>query len=216
MLLILLHAAALAAGHPPDQALSATAELAPAEPRARLEWRAKLHNNVQLGISGQAGLGRGLYLDGWPVDGGRTLTAQLSASAPLVHQERVQIDLQLDTGPRFLRASEPVGEDLNSSVALAIGLRPLATIAVNDALDVQLGWTARFDLQLAPTPTPDALGQLLLAGAVLHLRPGLDLALRAETGGLYGYGGDGGKYVSRGGLALRWFPGGDDRSFSNF
>lgn len=216
MLLLLFSPAALADRPPPDHALSAVAELAPAEPRARVEWRTQLPNNVQLGVSGQAGLAHGLYLDGWPVEGGRSFTALLSGSAPLVHEDRVQLDLQLETGPRLLLPSAPVGGGLDRSLALAIGLRPLATMAVNDALDVQLGWTARFDLQLDPAPVPDALGQLLLAGAVVHLGPHLDLALRAETGGLFGYGGDGAKYAARGGLGLRWFPGGADRRFSNF
>ena len=216
MLLILISAAALAAKGPPAQALSAIAELSPAEPRARVEWRAAWPNHVQLGVSAQAGLARGLYLDGWPVAGGHTGTALLSASAPVVHEDRVQIDLQVDTGPRALRPSEPVGDGLNDSLTLLNSLRPLATLSLTDALDLQLGWTARFDMQLSPTPAADAFGQILLAGAVVRLSPGLDLALRAETGGLYGYDGDGAKYLTRGGLGLRWFPGDDARPFSNF
>ena len=128
----------------------------------------------------------------------------------------MQIDLQVDTGLRLLQTSEPVGDDLSRSLTLLNSLRPLATLTVHEAVDLQLGWTARFDLQRAPTPAADAFGQVLLAGAVVHLSPGLDLALRAETGGLYGYDGDGAKYLTRGGLGLRWFPGDDPRSFSNF
>ena len=46
-----------------------------------------------------------------------------------------------------------------------------------------------------------------MGGLVWGLREDLQLAARAEVGGLYGYDGDGGKVLARGGLTLRWLPG---------
>jgi len=216
MLLFSLSRVALAADDPNANALTTTIELAKAEPRARFEWRVQRPNRFQLGLSGQVGLAQGLYLNGWPVDAGRTFTGQLLGSFPLVHQQALRVDLQLESGPRFLWAAEPVENGQDGSLSLATGLRPLATLLLSNVWDLQLGWTARFDMQIRPNVSADAIGQLLLGGAVLHLSPNLDCSLRVETGGLYGYNGDGAKYLTRVGLGLRWFPGRNAQAFSNF
>ena len=194
----------------PDQAVQVAGALSPAEARVRLGWRQRWASGLQAGAEVRLGSAQALYLDGWPVDGGTTLGALGQLSLPLAHSGPVALDLRIDGGPTLLAADEATPSGARS-LGARLEVSPLATVALREGLAGQLGWTLVTGLQLQPGFAVDALGQVLVAGGVVALSDSLQLSVRGETGGLYGYNGDGGKYLVRGGVGLRWIPGSADR-----
>ena len=77
------------------------------------------------------------------------------------------------------RTASTAGRIRSASLALLTELGPRATITLADGVAVWLGFDNIVDLQLA---------------------------LLGETGGLFGYDGDGAKYTARVGMSVRFVP----------
>jgi hypothetical protein len=145
------------------------------------------------------------WIDGWPVEDGSAASALAHGAVPLVRTERLRLDLRANVGARWLSAREVQGPD-DRSTALLTEVGPRATLTVAEGAAVWLGFDNVLDFQLDPSFAPDGLGQLLNAGLVFAPTDGLQFALHGETGGLYGYDGDGGKYATRAGVSVRFVP----------
>ena len=61
--------------------------------------------------------------------------------------------------------------------------------------------------QRSPSVATETLGQLLLGGVTLAVTDDVQVHLRLETGGLYGFDGDGAKVLTRATVGVRLVPG---------
>lgn len=195
--------AALAA--PPEVAVAVAPSVSGGDARAEVQGRLRL-GEVQVGVTGRWAEVRRAWIDGWPVDDGTARSALAHVAVPIARSVRFRFDLRANVGARWLAARETLGP-IDRSVALLTEVGPRANLGLSDRVAVQLGFDQITDFQVDPSFATDGLGQLLTASAVAA--PGRDwqLALTGETGGLYGYDGDGAKYAARIGLSVRFAPG---------
>jgi hypothetical protein len=195
--------AALAA--PPELAVALAPSVSGADTRLELQGRLRI-GGAQLGLTARGSELRAAWIDGWPVDDGRAGAVLAHAAVPLVDRGGFRFDLRAQVGPRWMvaRATEA---PTSSSLALLTAVGPRATLDLGDRAAVQLGVDQVTDLQLDPGFAMDGLGQLLQGAVVRAVGDDWQVALSAETGGLFGYDGDGAKYATRAGVSLRFVPG---------
>jgi hypothetical protein len=194
-------------------AVGLSGAISPAEPRlvAQARWRAP--SSAWLGAEVRLGDARALYLDGWPVSEGRSLSALVGGSAPLATSGGASIDLQVHGGLRTLSAEVPSPEDAAGAVipgqswGWLVEVTPMGTLPVGERGAAQVGWTAIFAQQRSPSVATETLGQVLVGGYTHALSEDVQVHLRLETGGLYGFDGDGGKVLTRATVGVRLVPG---------
>lgn len=192
---------ALAAA-PPQHAFSVNGALSLTDSHGTVGYQLRTEGGWQLGAQVRVAAPRSGFINGYPTTGGVAPSAAINALAPLTEVGPLQLSLALQLGLLGLFADTSVGPDTRSLVLLS-RLGPLASIRLADAVALRAGWNLVVNVQLSPAGDVDALGQLLVLGAVVHLNRSLSVWVDVETGGLFGYSGDGGKYVLRGTLGLR-------------
>ncbi|MFT5681214.1 MAG: hypothetical protein ACI8RZ_002120, partial [Myxococcota bacterium] len=188
-----------------DHAVSLSASHSAAESQAAASWELRTDSGIQIGLRGRAGQVHAVYLDGWPVSDGVALSGAGMLTLPLIHTDSVLLDLRTESGLRWLNATETTAPQSTNVVGL-FQIGPVATMPVTDRFAAQLGWSALLNQQLSPTLTSDSIGQVLIGGGAIALTEDLQLSALAETGGLFGYDGDGAKYLLRGTVGIRWMP----------
>jgi hypothetical protein len=187
--------------------------VSPAEPRIVAQARLRAPSSAWLGAEVRLGDARALYLDGWPVSEGRSLSGLVGGSAPLASSGGASIDLQVHGGLRALSAEVPSPEDAAGAVipgqswGWLVEVTPMGTLPLGARGAAQLGWTAIFSQQRSPSVATETLGQLLVGGVTLAVTDDVQVHLRLETGGLYGFDGDGGKVLTRATVGVRLVPG---------
>ncbi len=199
MLLLALNSADAA-----EQAVTLSGAWSGAEPRVELGTFRRLDSGVQLGAMVQVGQARGVYLDGWPVTGGRTRAVLGSVTVPLI-QRGVQMDLRLDLGPQFLAATETTGPH-SSAFGVRGVLSPMATVPLGERAALRLGWSFKYAMELDPVRDTEAQAFIIRGGVNLALSQSVQLAALVESGSVFGFDGDGAKYLNRGTLGVRWTP----------
>jgi hypothetical protein len=193
----------LLAASPPQHALSVNGSLSGTDAHGALAYSLRTAAGWQLGAEVRLAAPRESFISGYPASGGVAPSGLLHGVAPLVDAGPLQLSLALQLGVRALFAADSVGPDTRALVLLT-RLGPIASVRVTDAFAVRAGWCSVVNLQLTPGADLEALGQVLMLGAVVHFTPSLAAYADFETGGLLGFGGDGGKYLVRGSLGLRW------------
>lgn len=197
----------------PGLAVGLSGALSAAEPRLTAQGRWRAPSSAWLGAELRLGDARALYLDGWPVSEGRTLTALIGGSAPLVTQGGASIDLQVAGGLRTLSAEVPTPAEAAGTVipeqswGWVMEVSPIGTLPLGERGAAQLGWTVIFSQQRSPSVATEALGQVLVGGYTLAVTDDVQVHLRLETGGLYGFDGDGAKVLTRATAGVRLVPG---------
>ncbi|MCK6522276.1 hypothetical protein L6R49_12640 [Myxococcota bacterium] len=213
LLLALFAPTAYAEPAEPGLAVGLNGALSAAEPRLAAQARWRTPSSAWLGAELRLGDARALYLDGWPVSEGRTLTALIGGSAPLTSVGGASIDLQVAGGLRTLSAEVPTPDEAAGAVipeqswGWLVEVTPMATLPVGDRGAAQLGWTAIYAQQRSPRAATETLGQVLVGGYTLAVTDDVQVHLRMETGGLYGFDGDGAKVLARGTVGVRLVPG---------
>jgi hypothetical protein len=197
--------AAAAGAAPLSGAIVATPSVSGADVRGSLAARLGSPSGSAFGAEVRWAEVSKAWIDGWPVKDGSAASALVHGAVPLVRAERFRLDLRGNVGARWLFAREVEGPD-DRSLAQLTEVGPRATLTVADGAAVWLGFDNIVDFQLDPSFATDGLGQLLNGGVVVAPTDDWQLALTGETGGIYGYDGDGGKYAARVGLSLRFAP----------
>ena len=208
-MLLFAMAAAQAA---PAGALGATLGASTTGQDAAATGRLRWESGWQLGLRAQAARITTGYVDGFPVTGARGALT-LGATVPLVRLTSVQVDLEVDAGVQGLRpdAGSPI-ED--TGIGLIADVSPMVTVPLGEPAALRIGWTNVFHQQLSPSSALDAQGALIRAEAVWATGPDLQVTLGGTTGGVFGFDGDGGKYVVGARAGLRWVPG-QSRTWKN-
>ncbi|MEQ1564158.1 MAG: hypothetical protein ABMA64_00880 [Myxococcota bacterium] len=197
----------LAWADPLQQALVVEGAAATSDTSAALSWRlASPGGGAWLGATARGAQVREAYLDGYPVDRGTKLDGTVDASVPLARGDRLRLDLRASAGLRRLTSAEPVPSGSGSTIGLT-SVAPIGTLRVADTVALRVGWTEVISMQLTPGVVTDTLGELHTVSLVTAPTPDLQLVLRTEAGGLYGYDGDGGKSVLRAAVGVSWVPG---------
>lgn len=190
----------------PSASVGAGLTASSAGPSASVAGRLGLDSGFQLGLLVQGQQVSTAFIDGWPVTDGTAVNAQIGATVPLVRAEPVRVDVEVVSGARSLWATETDAPDDRSLILIA-DVSPVATVALRDGLAARLGWVQLTHLQLQPGPGLDAQGSLVRGGLVIAPTDSLQLALDAQAGGVFGFDGDGGKFLAQAGAQLRWVPG---------
>ena len=175
-------------------------------PFATLSARAHLDSSLQVGVYLRGQQVSGAFIDGWPVTEGTATSGLLGLTLPLVAGDALRLDVEVESGLRTLQATQTQAE-ASQSLTLIADLGPVATLAVQDGLAIRLGWMQLTHLQVQPGSALDAQGSLLRGGVVFAPTPDLQLAIDGQTGGVFGFDGDGGKYLAQVGAQVRWVPG---------
>ena len=182
---------------------------------ASLGYRTRFRGGAQLGIEARALAAREAYVDGFAATGGYSVAGLAIGMLPMVQAGPLDLHLRASVGGRSLKVDETTGPR-ERSFTLVSEVGPVVNVRVSQDLTLRTGWLAITNFQLSPRFDSEALGQVLLAGAVMPLTPDLQLHADVETGGLFGFDGDGGKYVLRGSVGARWVLGGSARSWLSF
>lgn len=169
-------------------------------------YRLGLAGGWQLGLDAILSRKREAYISGRELDRGTALSGAALAMIPLVQRGPLSMHLRLGAGLRRLDGEGPQAPR-GTSLALTTELGPIANLAVTPGFTVRTGFVNVLNLQLDPATDVDALGQMLTFGVNKALGSSLQIHVDVETGGLFGYDGDGGKYLTRGTLGLRYVPG---------
>lgn len=180
-----------------------------------LAWRFRFAGGAQLGLDGRALSVRSAYLDGYAAQRGDAFTGAGQVLLPLVQMGPLEIHLRASLGAKALRVDESAGPHRRSTTLLG-DVGPIVNVRLAPGLGLRTGWLAITHFQLTPGFDVEALGQVLLAGAVVPLSDDVQLHADVETGGTFGFDGDGGKYLVRGTVGARWVLGGAARSWLSF
>lgn len=197
----------------PDAAIALTAGAGSADRSVEIGGRVRLGRDWQLGARVRQAWVRAGFVDGRAVEGTRQL-ASLGAGVPLVRGASASVTLELDVGASSLQP-EPDPASLGRNLSLIADLSPMVTLPLGQRAALRLGWAHLLREQVHPSVALDTQGALLRGLAVFAPGPDLQLVLGGATGGLYGFGGDGGKYLAEGHAALRWVPA-RARTWTNF
>ena len=189
----------------PATALGVTAGLSSADQSLTASGRLRWESGLQLGLQAQMARISTGFVDGYEVQGAKLATT-LGLTVPLVRLETVQVDLEVELGMQGLRP-EAGSQTEDLGLALITDLAPMVTIPTGDRFALRLGWEHLLHSQISPSLALDAQGALIRAEGVLALNEDLQLSLGGSTGGVFGFGGDGGKYLIGAQVGLRWLPG---------
>ncbi|HEU4404358.1 MAG TPA: hypothetical protein VFS43_03615 [Polyangiaceae bacterium] len=173
---------------------------------AGLSYRVRLPGGTQFGLDARYASLREGYISGYAVESGAALAGSAVAMIPWARFGPVDLDVRLSAGARALDADETRSPD-RSSTALTTDFGPVVNVHAAPWLTLRTGWLNVVNLQLAPATDLDALGQIVLAGVAVPVGDRLLAHADFETGGLFGYDGDGGKYLTRVSVGLRWVLG---------
>lgn len=197
----------------PDISVGVGASVGTATQGGALSARLRWESGFQLGLSGSGDRVTTGFIDGYRVRRGVAGTGLVTATLPLVRADRVKVDLELDVGARRLVAQDTDAPD-SASWILLTDVRPMVTVPLTPSTAVRLGWTNLLHQQLAPSADLDALGGVLRGQLVVATSDDLQWVVGGDAGGLFGYGGDGGKFLASAHTTLRWVPGAA-RSWTN-
>lgn len=197
---------ATAADAAPRVAVTLSPAYSGTDTRGVLGVRVGAPDGAQAGVDLRLAAVRTGWIDGWDVSSGVATSGLLHGAVPLHRSERFRVDLRANVGARLLAASA-TDAPVDRSWALLTEIGPRATLRVHDRVAVGLGFENVVDLQLDPSFAVDGLGQLLQAQLVVAPTDDWQVGVQGETGGLYGYDGDGAKFAGRLGLTLRYAPG---------
>jgi hypothetical protein len=179
---------------------------------AILGYRLRLSGGLQLGAEVRYAPSRRSYIDGFATTGGAGRYGTLRALVPLASSGPLELGLGTTLGVRSLAVDTTTGLD-KSSLAFTSEIGPGAHLQLTRGLTLRAGWLQVTNLQTRPNTALDALGQVLLLGATAPVTDTVQLYADFETGGLFGYDGDGGKYLTRGIVGARWVLGGAARDW---
>lgn len=182
---------------------------------AALGYRVRFAGGMQLGLEGRALAVRDAYVNGFAATGGYAVSGVGLVMVPMVQSGPLDLHFRASLGARSLNVDETTGPD-KRGLTLLSELGPVVNIRATKSLTLRTGWLAVTNFQLSPAFDSEALGQVLLAGAVVPVTDDVQLHADVETGGLFGFDGDGGKYVVRGFVGARWAFGGSARSWLSF
>lgn len=180
---------------------------------ALLGYRLGLAGGVQLGLEVRHAPSRQGYIDGFAATGGSAQYGTLRALFPLAASGPLELGLGTSLGVRRLAANASAGPE-RTSLAFTSEVGPIAHLQLSPALTLRAGWLQVTHLQTAPSTSLDAMGQVLVLGAMAPVTDSLQLYADLETGGLFGYDGDGGKYLTRGTVGARLMLGGAARRWN--
>ncbi|MEN0065521.1 MAG: hypothetical protein AAGA48_25480 [Myxococcota bacterium] len=197
----------------PAGALGVDAGVSTADRTLALNGRLRFEKGWQLGFRGFGAQVTEGFVDGFAVDGTR-LGGTVELTVPLVRLETVQVDIEVDAGIQQLQPEADSRIDDNG-VSVIADLSPMVTLPLGGTGALRVGWKNVFHQQVAPSSALDAQGALIRAEGVLALNEDLQLAIGGATGGIFGFNGDGGKYLAGAHAAFRWVPG-MARTWKNF
>lgn len=194
--------------------LTATASSTPAV-AVRVEGGAESVESVgevrwQVGRAGQLGIQAGggrtsaAWIDGYTVSSGAVATGALVGTVPLAVGQTVRVDLEGALGARQLAAFETDASE-TASLRLVTDLSPMATVDAGPVA-VRLGWIHYLHHQLTPGFVLDKQGAVLRGEVVWPVSDRWQVAAGVRTGGVFGHGGDGGKYLTHGTASVRFVP----------
>lgn len=168
-----------------------------------LDARVRLPRGTQLGAILASDYLETAHVGGFVTHGAATGELRLLALVPLVVSPRVELDLRVSTGLRFIRdVGSPTtnGADaMRSSTEFAL----LAHVAIGERLLLRAGATFVLELEVQPTVALADQMQLLTLGLGSTFGERTLLYGTVDAGGTYGFDGDNGKVVVRGELGLR-------------
>ncbi|MEL6348227.1 MAG: hypothetical protein AAFV53_34275 [Myxococcota bacterium] len=190
----------------PDRSLGVSAVTGTIGQSGAIAGRLRWDSGVQFGARVEGALVQGWYIDGWEVRDGTALAGVASATVPLIRSETVRIDVEIDSGLRFLSATDTDADDDQATVLL-LDVAPMVTLPLGRPFAARVGWKQITHLQRRPGPGLEAQGSLLRGAVMWTPSDDLQLGIDGAVGGVFGFGGDGGKALAQAGLMMRWVPG---------
>jgi hypothetical protein len=172
----------------------------------QLDYRLRWPSEYQLGLSFAALALAADRIGGFAAED--TVRYELGAlsAIPLGRTGPLLLDLRVTLGYAELHSAQA---DLEQDRGRRLGLElaVIGNIVVAPPVSVRLGFSSPVAFEIAPTGELATQGALILLGVGGALSSSLFLRGDVETGGVFGFDGDGTKYETRASLNLRWVSG---------
>jgi hypothetical protein len=173
---------------------------------AQLDYRLRWPSEYQLGFGIAALALEADRIGGFAAKHTRRLEASALGVIPLGRTGPLGLDLRIGAGYAALHsAQQHLVEDRGHRLGLSLAL--IGNIRVASRVSLRLGFSTPFAFEIAPAGELATQGALVLTGVGVALTRSLLLRGDVESGGLFGFDGDGTKYETRASLSLRWVSG---------
>jgi len=188
-----------------------------------LGYRLLLSPKLQLGVELRGGLIDDTYVAGYAVDGGGYGEGRLAVQGTILREGPLWLDLRLATGARFQAGGEarPDNErdaetSLDAATAIIADAGIIANIEAGPWVTARVGVSAPVIVQVDPVPGLETTGILTLFGLAVHVSERVSLTADGNIGGVFGWDGDGNKFLVGGQLGLRWLFAANTRDWRAF
>ncbi len=180
-----------------------------------LGYRVRLASGTQLGVDVQAAVGQEGRIGGFAAEDTTEFQALAVALWPLLQNGALDLGIRTAVGPRFVTADDDSLVD-DSGTILYSEFGPIANVTVSDRWLVRSGFVVPVAFELSPTSELAETGALLLLGASAQVATATDVFADFSTGGLFGFGGDGTKFLARGVVGVRTRFGASSQQWRSF
>lgn len=172
---------------------------------AKLGYRARFRRGRGLGLEVEGLYDPEAVLGGYATERNGFVNARVPIFIPALRSGTLTMALLVAPGVRVGLAGEP-GFGPHRSVAVTLETGVFAYLHASRRLTWVLGVDTPLAIQLDPITDVSEVGTLLTTGPVVTVTPRLNLYATLDAGGLFGSGGDAGKFLVRGtaGVRLHW------------
>ena len=182
---------------------------------AQAEYRLRWPSEYQLGLSASLLALEADRIAGYAAKDTRRVEVTALTGIPLGRTGPLALDLRAGLSYIHLSSDDQSLEDQAASRA-GIELGVIGSVTVTPRTSVRLGFSTPFAFELSPSGELATGGTLVSTGAGFAVTDSLLLRGDVETGGMFGFDGDGTKYETRVSVGLRWVSGQNARLFNVF
>ncbi len=182
---------------------------------ALLGYRLRVRRGIAVGVELEANYAPEAFIGGYAVRRNTVVAARLPVFFPVLRTPALTMALTLTPGLRITRSARP-GPTRSGGLSVSIHPGVFAYLHVSPPLTWMLGVDLPTSIQVDPITDVDQVGALLVNGPLVPLSDRLSWFAVVEAGGLFGSGGDAGKFLVRGTTGLRWVMGASARRWRAF
>ncbi len=178
---------------------------------AQLEYRLRWPSEYQLGLAGAALALEADRIGGFAARHTQRFEVTALGVVPLGRTGPLGLDLRVALGYAELNSTQAqLTHDRGRRLGFELAL--IGNVLLAPRLSLRLGLSTPLAFEIVPTRELATQGALLLTGLGVALSDSLFLRADVESGGVFGFDGDGTKYETRASLAVRWVSGALARS----
>jgi len=191
----------------PTQTLSVAGSGGNLDVGGQLGYRLHLESGTQYGLEFDVFSTREEIMGGVAIDDGTGGSITALSQFPMAAASRLRIDMRLSVLGRIV-ATDDAEAPGDQSTTLGFEIGPIANVLVSDRIALRTGFVAPQHIELTPDGGLARTGTLSVLGLAWRVTDTLGLYIDGRAGGLFGFGGDGLKFLASGTVGFRYTLGG--------